>query len=480
MKQKVQIQVIFLLLFAVLFVAFLILRFPALELPFFWDELGVYGPASLYLLDNGVSMMPNSMPTELSRGHPLLCPFYFATWMKVFGSSLFAVHLGALTLSVALLGASYALGKQLAGKVGGWITAIFVLVQPVFVAQSTLVLPEILLAFLLTLALYFYFKQQYWGYFVAAGLAVLSKETAIVLPVSLCVVETLMSLRSLFQPKSIRWTTWMRQLLVMGSPLLVFALFLGIQKIQNSWFFFPYHTDLMSFELANVWETFKEVIRFLFWDQGRWLGSILFLVVFVWKFLGKDNTHFISEEKGGVIPKIGIVCMVLAAFVAFDSLNFFMERYTVLLLPILSALFALVVTQLDKRLALLVTILAIVPTFWHHSDKDFSYDYNLTYEKQVEVQKAVTKYLEEVDWKGEKMVCNFPTYTGLTDARMGYCRAAFENISPKYQADAEYFVISENGSWIKQFDKKQFDKIKEFGNEYFSVGVYKRKEVIIK
>jgi hypothetical protein len=56
---------------------------PHLSVPYFWDELGVYSRAALYLYDHQISLLPNALPPELSRGYPLLCAALFALGFTV-------------------------------------------------------------------------------------------------------------------------------------------------------------------------------------------------------------------------------------------------------------------------------------------------------------------------------------------------------------------------------------------------------------
>jgi len=49
----------------VLLLVFTVSKIPVLSLPFFWDELAVYGAAGLYMHDHTLSLLPASMPPEL-------------------------------------------------------------------------------------------------------------------------------------------------------------------------------------------------------------------------------------------------------------------------------------------------------------------------------------------------------------------------------------------------------------------------------
>ena len=80
------------LLFILGIVALAAFKYNDLHLPYFWDELGVYAQAADYQFQRTISLMPSSLPPELSRGHPLLFTVMNACVMRVFGEGVFALH----------------------------------------------------------------------------------------------------------------------------------------------------------------------------------------------------------------------------------------------------------------------------------------------------------------------------------------------------------------------------------------------------
>ena len=90
-------------LFFTLLFGLIIYKLKFLNLPFFWDESWVYAPSLRMMHDNGPSMMPNIIPIEYSRGHPLLFHFLGGVWLKIFGTSLISFHSFALFISVLVI-----------------------------------------------------------------------------------------------------------------------------------------------------------------------------------------------------------------------------------------------------------------------------------------------------------------------------------------------------------------------------------------
>ena len=63
---------------------FIIFKLPHLSLPYYSDEAWSYIPAIHMMETNGLSMLPDALPPDVSRGHPLLFYFLGALWMRVF------------------------------------------------------------------------------------------------------------------------------------------------------------------------------------------------------------------------------------------------------------------------------------------------------------------------------------------------------------------------------------------------------------
>src|SRR5436190_472897 len=99
MKLRAHINSIIILCLVIGMVAF---KWSYLSLPFFWDEAWPYSTAVHAMYNHGISLIPGSISPSISRGHPLLFYCMAAAWMKLFGTSVFAIHLFALLISVLL------------------------------------------------------------------------------------------------------------------------------------------------------------------------------------------------------------------------------------------------------------------------------------------------------------------------------------------------------------------------------------------
>ena len=163
------------------FLALCLLHAPLLLLPYFWDEAGYYIPAALDLSRHGLLVPQSTLPT----GHtPLLSVFLAVVW-RLFGFSPFTTRAALILVAALTVVASCALGScgvrgQARREIILW-SALFLALSPLFFAQSSLAHPEILVALFTTLGVVALLRERMVAFALLASLAVLSKETAVIL-----------------------------------------------------------------------------------------------------------------------------------------------------------------------------------------------------------------------------------------------------------------------------------------------------------
>ncbi len=159
------------------FAALLVLHAPLLRLPYFWDEAGYYIPAALDFYHSWLLVPQSTLPT----GHTPLVPIFLGVVWHAFGFSPLVTRSAMLFLAAAAVAAIYALGRRLASREAAAWSAVLLGLMPLFFAQSSLALVDLPAALFTTLAVLFLVEDRPWMFACAAALAVLSKETAVVL-----------------------------------------------------------------------------------------------------------------------------------------------------------------------------------------------------------------------------------------------------------------------------------------------------------
>jgi len=177
------------MIFPVIFAALYASHFTLLRLPYYWDEAGYYIPAAWDFLRTG-SLIPISTVTN---AHPPLPSIYLALWWQFSGFYPEVTREAVLMVAAMGLLAVWRLAIRLTGvpSVAFWTTVLTGL-YPIWFAQSSLAHADIFAA-----------ACSLWGMVYALPVrgrrptlaaawfaaAALSKETAIVIPLTLAVLR---------------------------------------------------------------------------------------------------------------------------------------------------------------------------------------------------------------------------------------------------------------------------------------------------
>ncbi len=157
--------------------ALLLLHLPLLRLPYFWDEAGYYIPSALDFYRSW-TLIPH---TTLPEGHPPLVMIYIGLAWRLFGFSPLIARIAMTLMGAGTVTALYVLARRIANaEIAIW-SAILLALSPLFFAQTTLVHLDLAAALFTTLAVTFLLARRPWLFALAVSLAVLSKETAVIL-----------------------------------------------------------------------------------------------------------------------------------------------------------------------------------------------------------------------------------------------------------------------------------------------------------
>jgi 4-amino-4-deoxy-L-arabinose transferase-like glycosyltransferase len=190
------------IVFPGIFAALCVTHCTLLHLPYYWDEAGYYIPAAWDFFRTG-SLIPLTTPTN---AHPPLPSIYLALCWKAFGFHPVVTRLAVLVVASLGLSAVWRLGLRLTGvpAVALWTVALSAL-YPIWFAQSTLAHADIFAAACTLWGLVYILpargplanqSSKPWAAALLFALAALSKETAIVIPLTLAVISLIESLRA--------------------------------------------------------------------------------------------------------------------------------------------------------------------------------------------------------------------------------------------------------------------------------------------
>ncbi len=243
-----------------------------LRTPYFWDEIYFASEARDFFLTGKV--IPTSVAVE---SHPPLVSLWIVGWWKVFGFSIVAAHTAMLTASVVTLGAVYRLARLCTtGKVAIVATALTAL-YPVFFSHSTMVQLDMPAACLALWGLVAYLRARSWASGLLFGLAALAKETAIVAPLAILMLECILDLRNRERSDGARgWPAWRTRFpLLMPLP----ALF--------CWYAWLYHATGTPFGDAGY-------MQFNLYATLHPVRIVLALARHLWHLLGYLNLFVLT------------------------------------------------------------------------------------------------------------------------------------------------------------------------------------------
>jgi 4-amino-4-deoxy-L-arabinose transferase-like glycosyltransferase len=274
-----------LILFCIVFAIF---KIQHLTLPFFWDEAWPYSTGIFYMHSHGLSLLPGSIPFDISRGHPLFFHFISALWMKIFGTSLIAVHIFPLLISITLVICVYFFCVSFFSEAVALGSCVLLMAQPIFFSQSAMLLPEVLVALLTLLSFWAFLRERKMSYIACAALLLLTKESGIVIVISLFCWSIF---EKIYQRRESNILHIISRSLYLLLSAAIASVFFILQKIQTGHFFLPMYIEGNNLQWTIFLEKLKNYFAYVFIYQGRNALSI-FLILAVAIYFTKIKNFF--------------------------------------------------------------------------------------------------------------------------------------------------------------------------------------------
>jgi hypothetical protein len=457
------------IIFTLVLIVFFFLKLEDCQLPYYWDELGVYSQASLYMYDHTPSLLPGDIPEVLSRGHPLLFMFVYACFFKLFGTSVLAVHIFTCLISILFLVVSYRIAERFFSPDVALLSSVLLIVQPLFFAQSVFVLPEIMLGVFSLLSIYFYLDKKIWTSSIFAALALLTKETAIVLPLVIMVMQGIR-----YYKKEINGKKLFSELLIVFLPYYIFGLFIIVQRIQNGWFFYPYHTGFISFSPGSIYWRMIGYLNFIFIRQGRitWLILIIITIPYV-IFRNKINIKELVVKTWKAFSAETFVMITFLVYVlgilSYSALNYPLQRYILLIYPVFAILIVLIVFYLVRKKIIfaygIVLLFAFVNIFFLKSSRKMV-ENDMAYKDLLKIQIEISRYFDKEDLITKTIAADFPVTPTFFDPRLGYVSHTgfhITGVSSELDPAVDFYVYTNPGNLEeKKVLENNLQLVKEF------------------
>ena len=434
---------------------FIILKLPHLDYPFFWDESWPYASAIHSMYQHGPSLSPDAIDPNLTRGHPTLWIFMVATWMKIFGTSLIAIHSFPLLVSTLFSISIYEIARKLFNPITGIFALLLIIFQLIFFVQSSLVLLEISLAFAALSSIYFYSTNQLKWLTFSLLILFFIKETGTILGLSLGIMSIIRWLK-----RDINLKEFLRHLMVFSIPVIAYVVFFSIQKKLLGWYFFPFHVELVEINYPVIRDKFIAGLSLLTIEDNRrlllQLLALFMAVVLVskWDVLKNNIAQFSfetffgekwSEQKTFVLT----ILLFIPVFLFFSGMNVFINRYYLIVLVPFYFLYALIFASLVKKFnaSSFFIIAGLLISFHVYSFKN-SYkigDNDLGAFKIMRVEQSMISYMEKHYPYDTPISTNaFLIRTQLTDPNTRYLSSdkKYTNVNWEVNANTKVALFS--------------------------------------
>ena len=388
-----------------IYAALFLSHLPLLRLPYYWDEAGYFIFAGLDFFRHGW-LIPRS---TLANGHPPLVAIFLAAAWRVAGFHPLVTRAAMLVWATGLVWGVYRLAAPRLGERGAALAALLLAVSPLCFAQATLAQLDLPAAALVIWGLVWRQRGRPWlsaGVFAAA---VLTKETAVIAPMALVLLELWRA------PGQAR----VRRVLPLLVPAAVVSLwFVYYHRVTGYWFgnpqFFAYNVGQAAVSpprialslLRRLWQTFGY--------NGTWLLS------------GAAGWSW-SRGRRGVKPRAATApppdwLAVIAVYIAVHAVigGAILARY---LLPALALVFILLAEAVLRlpRAGWWVAGCAgflVVCWFWN-PPYPFPYEDNLAYVQFVKLHQAAARALEAHPPAGAVWTA-WPATDELSRPELGY------------------------------------------------------------
>lgn len=412
----------------------LVIKIPHISVPFFWDEAWSYFTAVHQMHETGPSLLPGALPLSISKGHPLFFFFLNSFWLKLFGSSVVSAHTLSLIISISTLLAIYFLVKRHVNLSAALLSISMLSVQSLYLAQATMVLPEMLITLFLILSFDFYLRKKYLLFAIWASMMVLTKETTIIFVLGFFIYHLFSSLAP---GKSSR--KYIFEVIFILIPIILYGGFLILHKIEFGSFFYDAHVSHIQLTKYDVVKKLRISWEMVYNRYGRF--------IILYSLIPAITIVLLKHKK---LQKLNILLLIILQtilFLAFSIFNFYTYRYMLCILALFLIFASIIIQQASLKYKiinwLVVCTLLAVPAYYSYSVRTNT-DVDLGYVDAVKIHQQMVDYCEKRDWHEESISASFNLIYYLTNPALGYLTSdkKFENVSDLVNIrDSEIFLF---------------------------------------
>ncbi len=422
-----------LVVLGLIFAPLWLLHLPFLKLPYYWDEAGYFVPAAHDIYTSG-KFVPFS---TLSNAHPPLVMTYLALAWKLFGFHHVVTRTAMLLVSaVALLGA-FRLAERVANAPVAAATVFCTALYPVFFAQSSLAHLDMMVAALTMWALVFYLPDANQPpahparrRLICVGLlslAAVTKETAVLIPITLCGWEMLChfarklprfaSVTSAVPDKGLLWS------LSLLLALLPLTAWFAYHHAQTGYTFgnpeYVRYNVGATLNAARVYGAFTRRLAQVTRHMNLWALTLIGLLALAYRPKRPLNAAHPGIER----PVAALFAVLILAHVA--ALSFVggavLARYLLPVFPLLVLLWVSVIWRCARFWGFGIALVGAAFAYRCEVNPPdtFTWEENLAYRDFILLHEDAARFVAKHDSKA-RVLTTWPATNELTTPMLGY------------------------------------------------------------
>lgn len=414
------------LLWLLLFAAVAISHLTLLRLPYYWDEGGYYIPAALDFYHHGW-LIP-----QFTNAHPPLPNVMLGTLWHIVGLHIVATRLFVCAVAAAGLTAIFRLAQRLLSAPAAVSLTLLTAVYPIWFAQSTLAHADIFAAAFTLWAFAIYLpgtsaqsgpvsdhRRNRIAVAILFSLAALSKETAIVEPAALIVLESARLFNERRSPRNRR--EHIRWIVALAVPFLPLIAWYAYHRARTGFTFgnpvYLRYNATANFTAAHILTALRYRFVHLFWQRNIWLPILLAVACLVLLRRPRSDLQPLAPS-----TRLTCVLLILANWIAFSVLGgALLTRY---LLPIYPIILLLCIDTWRGRTRWLVwltiaTAAVFISGLWINPPTAFAPEDTLVYRDMIVVHQEAIAFVNQ-HYPDATVLTAWPVSNDLFNPELGY------------------------------------------------------------
>ncbi|MEP7129395.1 MAG: hypothetical protein ABI729_11025, partial [Chitinophagales bacterium] len=323
--------------------------------------------------------------------------------------------------------------------------SVLMLTQEAFIAQSSLMLPEIFISLLVMTTIYFLITDHILWYIISATILVLTKESGLVVVAAASLIYFSHLIRQ-YLAKHHSFSKLIKESLLLFLPIITGLAFYAIQKATFGWFLFPLHVQMTNFSQEVITNHLLVIWQFVFWGYGR---KNLFVLLVIICFLALLSALYQRKKFNNTVCKLTVMLLIVfCCYALFSAINYISLRY---LMPLI-ALFIFLLTvwgyQLYKigyRFMGFLMLVSIGLALFHDFTDEPTWidDVSINYADNIIVQQSAINFMESSAPNSATICTNYTLYYLLTHPELSAIRgSAFSNvIRDTLINDADFYIF---------------------------------------